>query len=550
MAVTYMKKLEQEPKSYDSKFTSLTKGVNQKIRELILEKVNSQKNILEVGCGTGSLAAEMALKGNKIVAIDKNPKMIEFAKKKYSTNINTELLYQLGDVKELPVSEDSQDVIISTFLLSELRPLEQQIFLRNAWRALKPSGKIIIAAEFEPSGFWKLIFKLKRWWYKKKLRKLKLRETQVVDSFLNYLEPIGFKKKEEYQWEHGMIKMFIIEKCEKENNKPGYYRPAPVDFKGLKATLRILRCVLTGQVDSVPIEPGIYKSGNPNQDSPIIVTSNYVYTYIKVMRDLNDIDAWVLCADSRGINVWCAARGDDFGNKQLIEIVEATDIENLTNKKRLFLPQLSAGGVSAPKLYKYNPNFPFKIIYGPIWSKYLPQYLQELPSKKSDDMKIAKFTLTHRIRAGVTHTTFLLRKIFLWALLVISIPLMVLKGLNGVYMVLASILGIIFANMMIALLYPITNFTRKFIYKGILFGAINMISLGIGLYLISQSIVFSLLNVAFLFWLGFFSTMSFSGYTMATSPREIDQEYPKFRILNSILLLSGIIFSTVSLFFI
>ena len=90
------------------------------------------------------------------------------------------------------------------------------------------------------------------------------------------------------------------------------------------------------------IEPGIYASGNPTSESPVIVTANYDYTYIKVMRDLKGSDTWVLCLDSRGINVWCAARGDDFGNKQILEAVKATGIQNYTNKKTLILPQLSA----------------------------------------------------------------------------------------------------------------------------------------------------------------------------------------------------------------
>ena len=109
-------------------------------------------------------------------------------------------------------------------------------------------------------------------------------------------------------------------------DEPGYYRPKTKKFKGFISQLRIYRCIFTGQIDRVPIEPGIYKSGNPNSKSPIIVTANYEYTYIKLMRDLQGIDAWVLCLDSNGINVWCAARGDDFGNKQLLEAIEATDI--------------------------------------------------------------------------------------------------------------------------------------------------------------------------------------------------------------------------------
>ena len=116
-----------------------------------------------------------------------------------------------------------------------------------------------------------------------------------------------------------------------ENDKPGYYQPIMKNFKGLISQFRIYRCILTGQVDRVPIEPGIYKSGNPSKSSPIIVTSNYEYTYIKLMRSLKGIDAWVLCVDSNGINVWCAARGNDFGNKQLLEAIEATKIQNYTD---------------------------------------------------------------------------------------------------------------------------------------------------------------------------------------------------------------------------
>ena len=101
--------------------------------------------------------------------------------------------------------------------------------------------------------------------------------------------------------------------------------------------MSIYRCIFTGQVDHVPIEPGIYQSGTPDEKSPIIVTANYEYTYIKVLRDLKDINAWVLCVDSNGINVWCAARGNNFGNQQLLEAIEATDIQNYTNKKTFFL---------------------------------------------------------------------------------------------------------------------------------------------------------------------------------------------------------------------
>ena len=181
MAVVYMRKLEEEPETYDSKFTALTKGVNLKVQDWILERIDTEESIVEVGCGTGTFAAKIALKGSDVLALDKNFKMINIAMKNYPQGQEVNLLYQIGSFTDWPIKESSKDVIVSTFMLSELRPLEQQIFLRNAWNVLKPDGRIILAAEFISSGVWKMAFKIKRWWYKKKLRRRKLRKTRTLN---------------------------------------------------------------------------------------------------------------------------------------------------------------------------------------------------------------------------------------------------------------------------------------------------------------------------------------------------------------------------------
>lgn len=554
MAVEYMRKLEQEPDSYDSKFTALTKGVNLSVREWVLDKIGTSKSILEVGCGTGSLASQMALKGNNVTAIDINFKMINHAMQNYPSDLKEgTLLYQTGSFSNMPVEANSQDLVISTFMLSELRPFEQQIFLRNVWKVLKPSGKLIIAAEFVPSGFWKMIFKIKRWRYKKKLRRLKLRSTFLLKWFFTYIEPIGFKIKGNKDWKHGTIQALELIKNDDEGiTEPGYYQPRPKRFKGIKSQLRIYRCIYTGQIDLVPIDPGIYKSGNPTESSPIIVTANYEFTYIKVMRDLKGIDAWVLCVDSNGINVWCAARGNDFGNNQLVEAVEATGIESLTNKKTLILPQLSAGGVATPELQKKSKDFPFRVVYGPVWSKDLPEFLEKRPARKPDRMKLAKFTLKHRFRGFITHTTFLLRKIFLLPLIGLFLVFLILNSLNlfaKLWWVGELLLWIVTANFIITFTYPLANFTRRFILKGIFFGTLNIFILGIISFLFHKSIIFTLFNLSFFLWVSFFSTMSLSGYTMATSPSEIQEEYPRFKILNKVLLTISLISLVIGIIF-
>ena len=551
IAVTFMKKLEQEPESYDEKFTVLTKGVNIKVKNWILERLGNSNSILEVGCGTGALAAKIALKGNDILAIDKNVQMINNAMKNYPSEKDVKLIYQIGTIRELPADEISKDFIVSTFMLSELGPFEQQIFLRSAWKILKPGGKLIIGAEFVPSGFWKIIFKIKRWWYKKKLRIQRIPSTSLVKWFFSYIQPIGFKISAEKIWKHGSIRALELEKVEVlDRDGAGYYRPSQRRFKGLRSQMQIYKCIFTGQVDHIPIEPGIYQSGNPDEKSPIIVTANYIYTYIEVMRALKGIDAWVLCVDSKGINVWCAARGDNFGNKQVIEAVEASGITEITTKKTLVLPQLSAGGVAAPLIKSESPSFPFNILYGPVWAKYLPQYLEERPAKKPDKWKLAKFTISHRLRAFLTHTSFLLRKIFLIPSIGLLILLIGLSFFNPIWIdkfwrVGEIWLWIILTNALIAFIFPLTNFTRCFIKKGIVYGILNVVILGSLTWLIHDSIFVSLWSMGLYFWFAFFFTMSFSGYSMATSPGEIQEEYPTFMKINLPLLIVGLILAGV-----
>ncbi len=548
-----MRKLELEPESYESNFTALTKGANEEVQDWILGRIKAQEKILEVGCGTGIFAAKMALRGNEVFAIDKNHRMITTAMKNYPSKSDLKLLYQIGTIDDLPVQDNSIDIIINTFMLSELRPFEQQIFLRNAWKALKPNGRMIIAAEFIPTGFWKLWFNIKRWWYKKKLRRLRIESTFLVKWFFNYLEPIGFEISTIKKWRHGSIQ--VIELKKNDNlDEPGYYRPKLRKAKGFGSQMSIYRCLFTGQTDHIPIEPGIYQSGNPNENSPIIVTANYVYTYIKVMRALKGIDSWVLCLDSRGINVWCAARGNNFGNKQLIEAVKTTGIANITNKKTIIVPQLSAGGIATPLIKAEAPDFPFNVVYGPVWAKFLPKYLEERPARKPDKMKLAKFTISHRFRAEITHTTFLLRKIFLWPSIAIILLFTGLSFINPVWITQLLIVGeiwlwIIIANALIAIFFPITKFTRKFINKGIIFGVINVLLFGGISWLFHYSLLSILLSSIFYFWLAFFSTMSFSGYTMATSPREIQDEYPIFSKINMILLIIGLVTKIIGFIF-
>jgi hypothetical protein len=157
-------------------------------------------------------------------------------------------------------------------------------------------------------------------------------------------------------------------------------------------------------------------------------------------------------------------------------------------------------------------------------------------------MKIGKFTLPHRINAGITHFTFSLRKIFWMPIFGLIIASMLFNLPQAGFISLELFMSLLTVHLFLVFVFPLMRFTRRFIIKGLIIGMFNLISWFVQLlFIFSNEIISSLWHLPFHFSLGFFLTMSFSGYTMATSPREISEEYSTFIILNSIFLISGVI---------
>jgi 2-polyprenyl-3-methyl-5-hydroxy-6-metoxy-1,4-benzoquinol methylase len=81
------------------------------LQELLAERRLTQAKILDLGCGTGILAAELARNGHKVTGIDISRKMIERAIMKSAGMYN--LRFQVGDMREFN-SEKDLDVILCT----------------------------------------------------------------------------------------------------------------------------------------------------------------------------------------------------------------------------------------------------------------------------------------------------------------------------------------------------------------------------------------------------------------------------------------------------
>jgi hypothetical protein len=141
------------------------------------------------------------------------------------------------------------------------------------------------------------------------------------------------------------------------------------------------------------VEPGLYALGNPNDQSPVLVTANYKMSFDKLREALPTRNVWILVLDTQGINVWCSAGKGTFGTTELVNRIQSTGLAKVVSHRELILPQLAGPGVAAHEVKKRSG---FKVIYGPIRSKDLPVFLEN-GLKATLEMRLKTFTTRERI---------------------------------------------------------------------------------------------------------------------------------------------------------
>jgi len=140
------------------------------------------------------------------------------------------------------------------------------------------------------------------------------------------------------------------------------------------------------------IDPGLYALGNPDRQSPVLVSANYKMSFDRLRSALPGRDVWILVLDTKGINVWCAAGKGTFGTEELVRRIEATHLKEIVGHHDLILPQLGAPGVAAHTVKKRSG---FAVHYGPIMAEDLPAYL-DAGRKAEPGMRIMGFPLKER----------------------------------------------------------------------------------------------------------------------------------------------------------
>jgi ubiquinone/menaquinone biosynthesis C-methylase UbiE len=107
--------------------------------------------VLDVGCGTGTLAAQLAEADPsvQILGIDGDEAVLALARQKASP-FGERVRFSKGLAGSLPVGDASVDVVIASLLLHHLAPVAKLKALREARRVLSPGGRLVIADWGQP----------------------------------------------------------------------------------------------------------------------------------------------------------------------------------------------------------------------------------------------------------------------------------------------------------------------------------------------------------------------------------------------------------------
>jgi demethylmenaquinone methyltransferase/2-methoxy-6-polyprenyl-1,4-benzoquinol methylase len=113
-----------------------------KRRLVQLSGVRKGDRALDICCGTGDIAALLAVRGARVAALDFSRPMIEIALQRGQPIAANRALFVQGDALHLPFAQEAFDVVTMGYGLRNLASFQQGV--REMYRVTKPGGRLLI----------------------------------------------------------------------------------------------------------------------------------------------------------------------------------------------------------------------------------------------------------------------------------------------------------------------------------------------------------------------------------------------------------------------
>ncbi|MHC4271991.1 MAG: acetyl-CoA decarbonylase/synthase complex subunit gamma, partial [Planctomycetota bacterium] len=133
--------------------------------------------------------------------------------------------------------------------------------------------------------------------------------------------------------------------------------------------------IFTDPQKPVQVEPKIYTIGEPDNNSPLMFTTNFSLTYYTVESDVeaSRVPSYILVVDTEGTSVLTAYSGDKLNEKMVNDAIAKYDVENLVKHRKLIIP-----GYVAVMSGKLEEATGWEVLVGPRESSMIPKFLQDI----------------------------------------------------------------------------------------------------------------------------------------------------------------------------
>ncbi|RPH40087.1 MAG: acetyl-CoA decarbonylase/synthase complex subunit gamma [Desulfobulbaceae bacterium] len=132
--------------------------------------------------------------------------------------------------------------------------------------------------------------------------------------------------------------------------------------------------IFTDPQRPMTVTEGIFEIGNPDENSPVLVTTNFALTYFIVSGEIeaSRVPAWLLIKDSEGLSVLTAWAAGKFGGDDVGTFIKKSGIMDKVKHKEVIIPGYAAAiaGDVEEELSGWT------VVVGPREAAHIPGFLK------------------------------------------------------------------------------------------------------------------------------------------------------------------------------
>ena len=136
--------------------------------------------------------------------------------------------------------------------------------------------------------------------------------------------------------------------------------------------------IFTDPQRPMTVTEGIYEIGAPDENSPVLITTNFSLTYFIVSGEIEGsrVPSWLLIKDTEGLSVMTAWAAGKFAGDDVGMFVKKSGIADRVSHKKVIIPGYAAS--ISGEMEEELPDW--EVLIGPRDASLIPKFLKDMAS--------------------------------------------------------------------------------------------------------------------------------------------------------------------------